>query len=150
MNRLGLPRSLRTLAVDRLLARVVDVDGCWVWQGADNGVGYGVIASNGRQTYTHRVAYEFFIGPVPAGLVLDHLCRVRRCCNPWHLDPVTHRVNLLRGVGVSAVAASRTACPQGHPYDQRNTYRYPNGSRRCMACARDDQRARRARNRTAA
>lgn len=112
--------------------------GCWVFQGSDNSVGYGVVAAGGKfggMLYAHRVTYEYFIAEIPAGLVLDHLCRNRKCCNPWHLEPVTHRVNLLRGEGPPAVSARKEKCPQGHAYDEQNTYRYPDGTRRCKTCA---------------
>ncbi|MFJ2662519.1 HNH endonuclease signature motif containing protein [Arthrobacter koreensis] len=81
----------------------------------------------------HRVAYELFSGPIPNGLVLDHLCRNRGCFNPNHLEPVTRAVNNLRGVGFMAAHARKTHCPKGHPYDEKNT-QIKNGARRCRAC----------------
>lgn len=144
----------RLPVIDRLLSRVdtSDPKDCWTWPGADNGVGYGVIGSGGHSgsnVYTHRVAYEHIIGPIPPGLVLDHLCRNRRCCNPTHLEPVTHRTNLRRGIGVTAQNAAKTHCPSMHAYDSGNTYIYPSGQRRCMTCAREYQRRLRARRRQA-
>jgi hypothetical protein len=76
--------------------------GCWLWTGTVMPAGYGTMKVGGQQRLAHRVAYEAFIGPVPDGLVLDHLCRVRSCVNPWHLQPVTNRENILRGVGVTS------------------------------------------------
>ncbi len=77
---------------------IVDPEtGCWVWQGAKLPGGYGTMSRSGEQIYTHRYYYERAKGPIPAGLQLDHLCRNRACCNPDHLEPVTHAVNLQRG-----------------------------------------------------
>jgi hypothetical protein len=76
------------------------------------------------------------MGAVPEGLELDHLCRVRGCVNPKHLEPVTHRENLMRGESWSAVNARKTHCPEGHPYDETNTYIDGKGRRRCRECAR--------------
>lgn len=95
----------------------------------------------------HRYAYEHFIGPIPEGLQVDHLCRVRNCVNPDHLEAVTCRENVLRGDGVAAANARATHCPQGHAYDEANTYTWTNGGRHCRACARIKTREQRARTR---
>jgi hypothetical protein len=95
--------------------------GCWLWTGNKNPNGYGRICINYTGTLAHRTSYEIFKGEVPEGLVLDHLCRVRNCVNPEHLEIVTDRINILRGTGFSAKNASKTHCPQGHPYDDKNT-----------------------------
>lgn len=118
----------------------VDANGCWLWQLACKDTGYGVMSFKGRTRIAHRWSYEAFVGSIPEGLDLDHLCRVRNCVNPDHLEPVTRRINLLRGVNS---AASRTACPSGHPYDETNTYRH-GGRRYCRSCARARSRRRRA------
>lgn len=70
--------------------------GCWVWTAASNGRGYGRIWVDGRPHPAHRVAYEIHVGPIPAGMEIDHLCRNRGCVNPAHLEPVTRRENLRR------------------------------------------------------
>ena len=88
----------------------------------------------------HRVAYELLIGPIPAGLELDHLCRNRLCVNPAHLEPVTRQTNQHRGASVSGISVRATHCPEGHPYDADNTYVRPNGHRVCRECARRRQR----------
>lgn len=85
----------------------------------------------------HVATYEEWVGPVASGLTIDHLCRVRDCCNPEHLEPVTHRENLLRGDTVSARNVAKTHCPQGHPYSGENLIlrHYPNRvGRVCRAC----------------
>lgn len=116
--------------------------GCWMWTGAVNDSGYGIIW-NGRGTVrAHRVVYELTMGLIPQGLQLDHLCRVRSCVNPNHLEPVTARDNVLRGNGISAHHAIKTHCPSGHEYSEQNTTLCA-GKRYCRACAINKQRRRR-------
>lgn len=110
-------------------------NGCWEWIGSTNG-GYGKITINKRTYKAHRVTYELFVGPIPAGLDIDHLCRNHGCVNPAHLEPVTRRENLLRGVGTTARNAAKTHCPRGHAYTPENTHRRADGSRRCRICGR--------------
>ena len=105
--------------------------GCWLWTGALGGGGYGAFTADGRQQVAHRFAYELLVAPIPPGLVLDHLCRVRHCVNPAHLEPVTAGENLRRGISANAV---KTHCKHGHRYDEANTYRRKNGTRSCRAC----------------
>lgn len=114
---------------------------CWFWAGRLDHTGYGRFRpQKGVELRAHRFAYEAHVGPIPSGLELDHLCRVRHCVNPWHLEAVTHRENCLRGVGVSGVNSRKTACPLGHAYDGRES----DGSRFCRTCRRESNRARRA------
>lgn len=122
-----------------------DPDACWPWPGATRGAGYGTIRAFGRNNVlTHRLAYELAVGPIPEGLVIDHLCRNTRCVNPSHLEPVTPRENTLRGRGIAASNAQKTHCPAGHPYDEENTYLIKTGGRMCRTCMRLRMRARRA------
>lgn len=112
-------------------------DGCWLWTAALSHNGYGRFG-NGDMIGTrqaHRIAYELVIGPIPAGLVIDHLCRNRRCVNPAHMEPVTTAENLRRGVGLAVENARKTHCPRGHAYDEANTYVNDN-KRYCRACVR--------------
>jgi hypothetical protein len=83
---------------ERLWAKVEGDDyiGCWNWTGSVNEKGYGRLSVNGKPRRAHRLAYEHMIGEIPQGLELDHLCKNRRCVNPWHLEPVTHLVNVAR------------------------------------------------------
>lgn len=106
--------------------------GCLLWKGSLNADGYGQISVNGRIRRVHRIAYTLF-AEIKDGLVLDHLCRNHACLNPNHLEPVTVAENNLRGEGAMAVHARKTHCPQGHPYDEKNT-QMKNGARRCRAC----------------
>jgi HNH endonuclease len=108
-----------------------DHAGCWVWQGliAPNGYAKYYAGRDLGKVNAHRYAYEMLVGEIPDGLELDHLCRNRACVNPYHLDPVTHRVNVLRGDTFAARNAAKKHCPLGHPL----TVEYERG-RRCFEC----------------
>lgn len=110
---------------------------CWIWTAClDRTSGYGRVTIKGKTLYSHRLAYETFVGPIPDGLDLDHLCRVRACCNPAHLEPVTARVNMLRGMSVGAVAQRRDFCNHGmHDYATHGVT-YKDGRRHCRECDR--------------
>lgn len=107
---------------------------CWVWTGAISDNGYGRI----NRDYIHRLSYQQFVGPIPTGLVIDHLCRNRACWNPAHLEAVVERVNILRGVGRSAIHVVKTHCENGHAFTEDNTYLRPDtGTRQCLTCRRE-------------
>jgi len=121
----------------RLLYRTALMsDGCWIWRGAKDGHGYGEVGFLGGTISTHRLAYTVLVGPIPQRLELDHLCRNTACCNPAHLEPVTHLENMRRGIGNQN--HGKTSCPRGHAYDEANTYVYKNG-RFCRSCNRAAQ-----------
>lgn len=123
-----------------------DPDECWDWTAGHSPEGYGRFNATWRVPgYAHRFAYELLIGPIPDGYQIDHLCRNRGCVNPKHMEPVTQRMNLLRGTSPSAHNARVTACIHGHPFDEANTYYPKRGGRFCRACARRRQRERKAR-----
>jgi len=125
-------RAVRALA-DRLWERV-DADGpCWLWTGPIDPNGYGRIHFSGRNLYVHRAVYELLVGSIPDGLECDHVCRVRRCCNPDHVEPVTHAENSGRSPIMGAPTS--THCKRGHPFDDANT-RITGKGRVCRACAR--------------
>ncbi|MFD9789638.1 HNH endonuclease signature motif containing protein [Streptomyces sp. NPDC059070] len=129
---------------DRFLAKIRDSEGgCWEWTGHIKPNGYGQVRVGDRKHNVHRLAYEVLVGPIPPGLVIDHLCRNRRCLRPDHLEPVTQRTNVLRGEGPAARNARSTHCVQGHTFDAVNTYVRPNGSRDCRSCNADRNRRRR-------
>jgi hypothetical protein len=129
---------------------------CWLWTGGlqgrnFKGQGYGSVwmtfpspcprcHSSGRMRRVHRVVYEELIGPIPPEVVPDHLCRVRRCANPFHLELVSQRENILRR---DDPLRARTHCPKGHPYDAANTKWQPHAAnggrlmRHCRACKRE-------------
>jgi hypothetical protein len=136
---------------DRFWSKVqpCPMSGCWIWTGAINeSTGYGIVTRGTRsqgRTSVHRHAYETLVGPIPQELVSDHKCRVRVCCNPQHIEPVTQQVNTLRGDARFNGEKNRikTHCPQGHAYDAANTYTH-RGKRYCRECVRQNTRARRA------
>lgn len=109
------------------------VRGCWLWQRGKNAAGYGYFGASGRNHRAHRWAYEQHIGPIPDGLVLDHLCRVKNCVNPAHLEPVTTGENKRRG-NQRNQHMGKTHCHRGHPLEGGNVYFRKNGWRRCRAC----------------
>lgn len=120
---------------------------CWIWLGYTEQDGYGRIAmpvgegGEYRKRQAHRVIYEILVGAVPSELQLDHLCRVRCCCNPAHLEPVTPGENIRRS-DLSKRGQhwrDKTHCPKGHEYTEENTYRNHNG-RWCKACAKEKNR----------
>lgn len=110
---------------------------CWLWQEGTTNGGYGTFGAAGRMYLAHRWAYEHMVGPIPEGLHIDHLCRVRRCVNPSHLEPVTSGENTRRA------HAARATCKNGHPWTEAITFYYK-GQRRCRECARAADRKRRA------
>lgn len=130
---------------------VVNEDGCWIWTAAKNGKGYGQFWFNGKTVKAHRYSYEHLAGSIPEGHDLDHFrnnegprqapCSTS-CCNPAHLEVVTRKVNCRRGrTGHKngRLQAAKTHCPQGHEYNEGNTYHYKGrGSsvRQCRACDR--------------
>jgi len=133
-----LPESLRS--------RLVVEGGCWLWRGQVSTKGYGRVLHEGRLQQAHRVVYELLVSAIPKGKCLDHLCRVRACVNPAHMEPVDNRTNILRGVSFSAMNAQKKACDAGHPYTEENTRVCRAGWRHCKTCSdiRDASRGRRA------
>ena len=114
--------------------------GCWLWTGAVGSHGYGQVGKTPEfnTTVVHKILYEEKFGPVPDGLELDHLCRVRCCVNPDHLEPVTRRENIMRGIAPSALQAKQSECKNGHPLsgDNLRTYKTKYGiGRKCKICA---------------
>lgn len=127
----------------RFWAKVaIDPSGCLVWTASGFSTGYGQFKHGGRNLMVHRFAYTALAGPIPDGLVLDHLCRNKRCVTPDHLEPVTDQVNILRGTAPTAVNAARTHCINGHPFDEANTWVTRAGKRMCRTCGRERKAAR--------
>ncbi len=119
----------RRPALDRFTTFVeLADDGCWEWTGTRQTNGYGAFGVDGQTLRAHRWAYEHFVGPIPVGLQIDHLCRNRACVNPDHLEPVTSGENTRR--------AMRTHCVNGHEFTPDNTYVPADGKRYCRECRR--------------
>jgi hypothetical protein len=131
----------RTPWQPRFWIKVVDTGTCWLWTGTRARNGYGRFRKDhgGPSFAAHRLAYELLVGPIPEGHDLDHLCRVRRCVNPAHLEPVTRAVNLARG-STEHWGANRNKdrCDNGHEMTEANTYVRPDrpNRRECRKCRR--------------
>lgn len=108
---------------------------CWIWIGSTRSInGYGQFLFNGKLVQSHRISFEIFKGDIPNGLVIDHLCRNKICVNPEHLEAVSNKENILRGIGVCANNKRKTQCKNGHEFTEQNIYRYPNGRKDCRIC----------------
>lgn len=112
----------------------VSTNDCWLWARAKHPLGYGNMRISGKTQYAHRVVYEALVGEIPAGYSLDHLCRASACVNPDHLEPVTHKENVLRGVGPTAENSQKTHCQHGHEFTNENTRITVAGGRLCRTC----------------
>ncbi len=129
----------------RFWAKVKKTDSCWLWTANKIGKGYGLFWVGPTMkdfTVAHRFAYELLVGPIPEGLTLDHLCKVKHCVNPAHLEPVTNRENVLRSDGITALSARQTHCKYGHPFSAENTYFRSEGGRKCRICIKRQNNAR--------
>lgn len=118
---------------DKIRAYSVEQDGCWLWQRSSLPSGYGLVSYHGKQWLAHRASYTAFVGEIPDGLTIDHLCNNPPCVNPDHLRPATQRENNLRGRGLASENAAKTQCSRGHEFNEQNTYHW-RGKRRCRPC----------------
>jgi len=133
--------------IERFEERVDKSGDCWLWTGFVNTDGYGQFGASGKKVYAHQFSYELYIGKIPEGKKLIHSCRIMNCVRPKHLEAVIWKKTTRRGETGKASGAqmlAKTHCPQDHPYNEENTYRYPNGRRECRICRAEHQRFHRA------
>lgn len=136
-ERTGLPMLYDSTLPLRFWRKVyADPFGCWLWRGAINNDGYGTFTVDGRTQRAHRVLWESIHGSIPEGLTTDHICRIRACVNPAHIELVSAKVNTLRGIGPTSLNAQKTHCSKGHLFDLLNTLITTKG-RVCRACKRE-------------
>jgi len=135
------PTSSRTEAQIRDLIRArsaIDDNSCWLWMGSLTNAGYGALTWTRdavKERGAHRASFIAFCGPIPTGLHIDHICRVRECVNPDHLRAVTPRANILCSpIAPAAINARKSECPRGHAYDEANTIIQRGGGRLCRTC----------------
>jgi hypothetical protein len=140
------PRTAITRFLDKIrVSEILFYNGspCWEWIGCKSRIGYGQFRIDARRggslSNPHRFAHEYFTGPIPEGWEADHLCKVRHCCNPLHLEAVTLQVNRKRR------DESKTHCKRNHPLSGDNV-RVANNKRYCRACGRQRGREFLARN----
>ena len=122
-----------------------DLGPCWLWTACTPERGYGRFSFRAKVWFAHRVAYTLTFGEIPDDKELDHLCRVKKCVRPGHLDPVTHRGNMTApgarvGIPTGELKKAKTHCPQGHPYSGENLYVTSQGFRQCKICSQIRQR----------
>lgn len=132
------PRSYLKELGDRFWSKVNKTETCWLWTAHTDKDGYGIYRAERKNWRVHRLTYEDVNGPIPIGLVIDHLCRTRNCVRPSHLEATTAPDNVRRGFVL------QTHCSKEHEYTASNTGKQSNGRRYCRQCERDRNKARRA------
>jgi hypothetical protein len=140
------PKFTQTVdPIERFLSKIRFTETCWIWEGSVHTGGYGQFWFDGRYVSSHIFAYILWNGPIPAGFQIDHVkargCTSKLCCCPDHLEAVTSQVNVLRADSLPARNIKKTHCPQGHAYDEANTYWHMN-QRYCRICVRNQKKRR--------
>lgn len=123
--------SVEVMLNNRFWYKVDKTGNCWEWIACTNNDGYGRFRLNGKPQLTHCLSYEDKFGKIPKGLELNHICRNRHCVNPDHLEAITHKENIQKGISANR---NKTHCPQGHEYTEKNTYIHPSMKRMCRTC----------------
>ncbi len=113
---------------------MINTQDCWLYAGAINSDGYGIVFDGKKQLRAHRVMYEHLNGEIPDGMYSDHLCRVRACINPIHIELVDNITNIMRGDAPSAQNARKTHCNKGHEFTKETMHVRKNGWRICKEC----------------
>ena len=115
---------------------------CWLWNGTKDWNGYGKIRFNNKMQYVHRVAFQLFKGPLAKGLVVDHICNIKSCVNPIHLQLITQTANVLRSNAFSGINHRKQFCPKGHKLQIPNLdpSELKRGGRRCLICSQQQHR----------
>jgi len=122
--------------LSRFWDKVEKTNSCWNWRAGKNSDGYGTFWI-GKTVSAHRFAYQLLIGSIPKDKEIDHLCRNRSCVNPVHMEIVTNKINVLRGISSPAENARKTYCKNGHPFNEENTINYKDGRRQCRPCKKE-------------
>jgi HNH endonuclease len=139
-SRACVEKAQQALSPETLFWRHVQkTETCWLWTG-HLVEGYGSLTARiaGKNTHylAHRLSYEMHHGVIPSGLTIDHLCRVRRCVNPAHLEAISMAANILRGYCPAALNKRKVTCKFGHAFTDANTHIRPSGRRECRLCKR--------------
>ena len=136
----ALHKPLLESTTERFWQKVKKTKTCWKWLGNYAGKDYGAFWTGQKQVRAHIFSYELAHGPIPPGLVLDHICRVHKCVNPSHLEAITNRENILRGISPPAIQSRQTHCKRGHEFSKMNTRlergKYGREKRQCRLCDR--------------
>ena len=134
--------------IPRLLAKIEQLpSGCWQWKASKYPAGYGQMWNGSRVEQAHRISFREFVGDIPDGCEIDHICRNRSCVNPEHLRAVTHRENMRASDSVMGLNAKKTHCKRGHPLSGENLRVEQSGARQCRECLRMHARNARSRRR---
>jgi hypothetical protein len=134
------------MLLERFWSKVEKTNYCWNWKGRLNGGGYGQFWYKRKRVLSHRIAYEFIKGKISEKMTIDHLCRNRSCVNPNHMEVVTNKENILRGISPCAINSKKTHCKRGHKFSGDNLRINTNNSRSCRECDRLYSKARRQNN----
>lgn len=127
MNNKTLQRFIQKVELDI-------ITGCWDWKSRINNHGYGVFGIKNKNYYSHRLSYEYFKEEIPKNTELDHLCKNTKCCNPEHLEAVSHKENIFRSNAPTTINHFKTHCIRGHEFTPENTLKIKGTGRNCKKC----------------